>query len=60
MTQASTGTTEVTRNVVGLAQASEEAGAAASQVLAAASELSRESEHLTSEVDRFLANVRAA
>ncbi len=60
VSQASTGTTEVTRNVVGLAQASEEAGAAASQVLAAASELSRESEHLTSEVDRFLANVRAA
>ncbi|KQQ30883.1 chemotaxis protein [Methylobacterium sp. Leaf123] len=58
--QASTGTTEVTRNVVGLAQASDEAGAAASQVLVAASELSRESEYLTSEVDRFLATVRAA
>ncbi|GJE70436.1 methyl-accepting chemotaxis protein [Methylorubrum podarium] len=60
VSQASVGTTEVTRNVVGLAHASEEAGAAASQVLAAASELSRESEHLTSEVDRFLATVRAA
>ena len=60
VSQASTGTTEVTRNVVGLAQASDEAGAAASQVLSAASELSRESEHLTSEVDRFLATVRAA
>ncbi|MBB2963827.1 methyl-accepting chemotaxis protein [Methylobacterium sp. R2-1] len=60
VSQASTGTTEVTRNVVGLAQASDEAGAAASQVLAAASELSRESEHLTSEVSRFLSTVRAA
>ena len=58
--QAATGTTEVTRNVVGLAQASDEAGAAASQVLISASDLSRESEHLTSEVDRFLATIRAA
>ncbi len=58
--QASTGTTEVTRNVIGLAQASDEAGAAASQVLSAATALSRESEHLTSEVGRFLATVRAA
>ena len=60
VSQASVGTTEVTRNVAGLAQASDEAGAAASEVLAAATELSRESEHLTSEVDRFLATIRAA
>ncbi|TNC09689.1 HAMP domain-containing protein [Methylobacterium terricola] len=58
--QASTGTTEVTGNIAGVAQASEETGAAACQVLSAASELSRQSEQLGVEVDRFLATVRAA
>ena len=42
------------------AGAAEETGAAASQVLGAASELSRQSEHLGAEVARFLATVRAA
>ncbi len=58
--QASTGTSEVTGNMAGVAQASEETGAAAGQVLDAASELSRQSEHLGAEVGRFLATVRAA
>nr|WP_156295387.1 methyl-accepting chemotaxis protein [Methylobacterium aquaticum] len=58
--QAATGTAEVTSNIAGVAQASEDTGAAASQVLASASELSRQSEHLTSEVHRFLQSVRAA
>ena len=58
--QASTGTSEVTNNIASVAQASEATGAAASQVLSAASELSRQSEHLGTEVTRFLANVRAA
>ncbi|MEE8630251.1 methyl-accepting chemotaxis protein [Methylobacterium ajmalii] len=58
--QASVGTTEVTGNIAGVAQASEETGAAAGQVLSAASELSRQSEHLGAEVARFLATVRAA
>ncbi|GEM95921.1 methyl-accepting chemotaxis protein [Methylobacterium radiotolerans] len=58
--QASAGTNEVTGNIAGVAQASEETGAAASQVLSAASELSRQSEHLGAEVSRFLATVRAA
>lgn len=58
--QASTGTTEVTSNIAGVAQASEETGAAASQVLMSASELSRQSERLSAEVDRFLTTVRAA
>uniref|UniRef100_UPI0015F4B260 methyl-accepting chemotaxis protein n=2 Tax=Methylobacterium TaxID=407 RepID=UPI0015F4B260 len=44
--QASTGAGEVTGNIAGVAQASEETGAAAGQVLSAASELSRQSEHL--------------
>ncbi|SFU95572.1 methyl-accepting chemotaxis protein [Methylobacterium sp. 174MFSha1.1] len=58
--QASSGTTEVTGNIAGVAQASEETGAAAGQVLSAASELSRQSEQLGAEVDRFLATIRAA
>lgn len=58
--QAAMGAGEVTSNIAGVAQASEETGAAASQVLSAASELSRQSEHLGAEVARFLATVRAA
>ena len=58
--QAATGTREVTTNMVGVAHAAEETGAAAAQVLAAASELSRQSEHLGGAVARFLAGVRAA
>lgn len=58
--QASTGTEEVTRNIVGVASAAEETGAAASQVLTSASELSLQSEHLNAEVQRFLSEVRAA
>ncbi|MCJ2035946.1 methyl-accepting chemotaxis protein [Methylobacterium sp. J-068] len=57
---AATGTGEVTRNISGVAGAAEETGAAASQVLASASELSRESEHLSGAVSRFLDTVRAA
>ncbi|MGU3286383.1 methyl-accepting chemotaxis protein [Methylobacterium mesophilicum] len=58
--QAATGTNEVTSNIAGVAQASEDTGAAASQVLNAAGELSRQSEHLGAEVSRFLSTVRAA
>ena len=58
--EASARATEVTGNIAGVAQASEETGAAAGQVLSAASELSRQSEHLGTEVARFLATVRAA
>jgi len=47
----------VTGTIAGVARASEETGAAASQVLSAASELSRQSEHLGAEVARFLAQV---
>ncbi len=60
VSQAATGTGEVTGNIAGVAQAAEETGAAATQVLGAASDLSRQSEHLTAEVARFLATVRAA
>ncbi len=58
--QAATGTDQVTSNIVGVAQASEATGAAATQVLGAASALSRQSEQLGTEVSRFLATVRAA
>jgi methyl-accepting chemotaxis protein len=60
VSQAATGTGEVTVNIAGVAGAAEETGAAASQVLGAASELSRQSEHLNSELGRFLATIRAA
>ena len=50
----------MTSNISGVAGAAEETGAAASQVLGAATELSRQSEHLNAEVGRFLSTVRAA
>ncbi|MCJ2133081.1 methyl-accepting chemotaxis protein [Methylobacterium sp. J-026] len=58
--QAAQGTGAVTSNIAGVAGAAEETGAAAGQVLDAASELSRQSEYLTAEIGRFLANIRAA
>ncbi|MCJ2091256.1 methyl-accepting chemotaxis protein [Methylobacterium sp. J-072] len=58
--QAAQGTGTVTNNIAGVAGAAEETGAAATQVLDAATELSRQSEHLTAEVARFLHTVRAA
>lgn len=58
--EAAAGTKEVTYNISGVAGAAEETEAAAAQVLVSASELSRHSEYLSSEVGRFLATVRAA
>ncbi|MCJ2071975.1 methyl-accepting chemotaxis protein [Methylobacterium sp. J-030] len=58
--QAATGTDQVTSNIVGVSQASETTGAAATQVLGAAGELSRQSEQLGAEVSRFLSTIRAA
>lgn len=49
----------MTSTIAGAARASEETGTAA-QVLASASVLSRESEHLSAEVARFLGTVRVA
>ena len=60
VTQAAAGTGEVTGNIAGVASAAEDTGAAATQVLGAASQLSRQSERLTAEMGRFLASVRAA
>jgi methyl-accepting chemotaxis protein len=58
--QASTGTQEVTSNIAGVSRAASHASDAATQVLASAVELSRNSETLKAQVDRFLREVRAA
>ncbi len=58
--QAATGPSEVTGNIAGVAQASEDTGAAAAQVLSSSGELSRHAERLSAEMARFLATVRAA
>jgi methyl-accepting chemotaxis protein len=60
VSEAAAGTDAVTGNIGGVAETAGETGAAATQVLGAASELSRQSEHLRAEVGRFLATVRAA
>ncbi len=60
VSQAAIGTNEVTTNIAGVAVAAAGTGESAGSVLTSASGLSRESEHLGSEVARFLATVRAA
>ncbi len=56
--EAGEGTQEVTKNIEGVSQASQETGSASTQVTAAAGELSRQSDHLKSEVMRFLKGLR--
>lgn len=58
--QAAAGTGQVSSNIAGVTQSAGESGAAAGQVLSASSELSQQSELLKSEVDKFMAQVRAA
>jgi methyl-accepting chemotaxis protein len=58
--QAAAGTSEVATNITGVNEAAAETGAAASQVLASAGDLAKQAETLRSEVDTFLANIRAA
>ncbi|MBK5958796.1 chemotaxis protein [Rhodoplanes elegans] len=57
---ASSGTTEVSANITAVSRGAEETGAASGEVLAAAGQLASESSRLKSEVDRFMATVRAA
>jgi len=57
---AAQGTSEVSSNISGVTRAATETGTAATQVLSAATELSRQSEQLRTEVDKFLVTVRAA
>ena len=58
--EAAAGTKDVTENITGVTQAAQEAGAASSQVTAAAGELANQSTLLKDEVDKFMAQVRAA
>ena len=58
--QAAVGTNEVSQNIGGVSTAAGETGAAASLVLEASSALAKHADELRSEVDRFLAGVKAA
>lgn len=58
--QAAQGTQSVTISIVEVKDVAGETGTASAQVLASATELSRQSEHLSEEVASFLATVRAA
>jgi methyl-accepting chemotaxis protein len=58
--QASAGTAEVSTNIVGVTKAANDTGAASTQVLGAAGELSKQSESLRGQVDSFLSKIRVA
>ncbi|WP_109110218.1 HAMP domain-containing methyl-accepting chemotaxis protein [Azospirillum sp. TSO35-2] len=58
--QAAQGTGEVSGNIVQVNQAATQTGSAASQVLGASNDLSRQAEGLRREVESFLASIRAA
>ena len=58
--QAAAGTQQVASNIAGVQQAATDTGAAATQVLSAAQELSQQAERLTGEVGDFLKGVRCA
>ena len=58
--KAAGGTVQVARNINDVSLRAGETGSASSQVLASAKSLSRDSNHLKTEVDQFLAAVRAA
>ncbi len=58
--QAAAGTQEVTRNIASVKESSSASGAAANEVLTAASGLSQQAEGLTAAVGSFIAQVKAA
>lgn len=58
--QAAQGTMDVTTHIGDVKTAADQTGASAAQVLEAARELSKQAEHLTSEVGEFLTTVKAA
>jgi methyl-accepting chemotaxis protein len=58
--EAAQGTGQVSSSIVGVNQAASETGAASSLVLASADELGRQAESLRGDVDKFLADIRAA
>jgi methyl-accepting chemotaxis protein len=57
---AATGTRDVADNIGGLTAAASETGSSAAQLLASASDLARQQDLMRSEVEKFLATVRAA
>ena len=58
--QTSDSTRQVTSTITGVSQAADETGVAAGHVLHSADDLLRQAEQLTSEVDNFVAGIRAA
>jgi methyl-accepting chemotaxis protein len=58
--QAAAGTSEVSTNIVGVTRASGTTGQTAGEVLTAAQEMAKQAESLRGEVERFLAEVKAA
>ncbi|MGO3934304.1 methyl-accepting chemotaxis protein [Rhodopseudomonas pseudopalustris] len=58
--QAAQGTVEVTSNISDVERGAGETGSASTQLLSAAQSLSRESNRLKQEVDKFMATVKAA
>jgi methyl-accepting chemotaxis protein len=58
--QASAGTSQVTQNITGVSQAAAETGHAASQVLGAAGDLSKQSTLLRGKVEAFIHAIKAA
>ncbi|MDR3473776.1 MAG: HAMP domain-containing methyl-accepting chemotaxis protein, partial [Devosia sp.] len=58
--QTATSTQQVTSNISGVGQAANDTGVAASHVLSAAGDLSRQAKQLTNEVNSFVADVRIA
>jgi methyl-accepting chemotaxis protein len=58
--QAAAGTHKVSLNISGVAETASETGVGASHVLQASAELSKQSENLGNEVDRFIASIRSA
>jgi methyl-accepting chemotaxis protein len=58
--EAAQGTGKVSSNIVGVNAAAGKTGAAASQVLVSAEQLSGQAASLRADVDRFLVNIRAA
>ena len=58
--QAAAGTQEVTAHINGVSQGANDTGAAASRVLGAAGELSRQAKELRNEVSQYIGDVKAA
>jgi methyl-accepting chemotaxis protein len=58
--QAAQGTKDISANIGGVTEAATETGAAATQVLNSASDLAKQAETLRSEVETFIATLRAA